>query len=82
MATIGRQAAVAKVGPLSFTGFFAWLLWLTIHLVWLIGFRNRVLVLTNWAWNYVFFEQGVRLITPGPRERVAPGLPPPPSAAV
>jgi NADH dehydrogenase len=64
MATIGRSAAVAKIGPLQLSGFLAWLLWLTIHLVWLIGFRNRALVLTNWAWSYILNQRGVRLIMP------------------
>jgi NADH dehydrogenase len=62
MATIGRQAAAAKIGPLQLTGLVAWVMWLTVHLVWLIGFRNRLLVLTNWAWNYVFFERGASSI--------------------
>lgn len=62
MVTIGRGAAVAKVYSLQFSGFPAWLLWLTVHLVWLIGFRNRALVLVNWAWNYFTYERGVRLI--------------------
>jgi NADH dehydrogenase len=67
MATIGRRAAVAQIGPLRFTGAVAWLMWLTVHLFWLIGFRNRLLVLTNWAWNYFFYERGVRLITGSPK---------------
>jgi NADH dehydrogenase len=62
MATIGRRAAVAQVLGLQFSGFVAWLLWLTAHLVWLIGFRNRLLVLVNWAWNYLTYDRGVRLI--------------------
>ena len=65
MATIGRQSAVAHVFGLQFTGFFAWVMWLTVHLFWLIGFRNRVLVLTNWAWNYLTYDRGVRLIRGG-----------------
>lgn len=64
MATIGRNAAVARVGRLALTGFPAWLLWLGVHLVNLIGFRNRLLVLINWAWDYFFFERAVRLILP------------------
>jgi NADH dehydrogenase len=63
MVTIGRQAAVAQVYGLRFSGLIAWVLWLTIHLVWLIGFRNRLLVLINWVWNYLFYERGARLIT-------------------
>ena len=62
MVTIGRQAAVAQIYGLEFRGFVAWLIWLTVHLVWLIGFRNRVLVLVNWAWNYFTYDRGVRLI--------------------
>ena len=62
MVTIGRQAAVARVYGLRFSGFIAWVMWLTVHLVWLIGFRNRALVLVNWAWNYFTYERGVRLI--------------------
>jgi len=62
MVTIGRAAAVARVYGVPVSGFLAWLLWLTVHLVWLVGFRNRVLVLVNWAWNYFTYERGVRLI--------------------
>ena len=62
MVTIGRQAAVAEIFGLQFQGFVAWLIWLTVHLVWLIGFRNRLLVLVNWAWNYFTYDRGVRLI--------------------
>ncbi len=64
LATIGRNAAVAHVGGLTISGFPAWIAWLTIHLVKLIGFRNRLIVLVNWAWDYIFFERGVRLILP------------------
>lgn len=68
MATIGRSSAVAQVGPLSLTGFIAWAAWLSLHLIELIGFRNKLLVLVNWAWDYFFFERGVRVITaPEPR---------------
>jgi NADH dehydrogenase len=62
MVTIGRQAAVAHIFGLKLNGFIAWVIWLTVHLVWLIGFRNRILVLTNWAWNYLTYERAVRLI--------------------
>lgn len=64
LAEIGRNAAAAEVGGHSFTGFPAWLLWLGVHIFYLIGFRNRLLVLINWAWNYFFSEQGVRMIVP------------------
>jgi len=69
LAVIGRHAAVANVFGRSFRGWPAWVLWLGIHLVWLIGFRNRVLVLVNWAWNYVFFRRSARLILPTPALR-------------
>lgn len=64
MAVIGRNAAVAEIAGRRFTGFLAWLVWLVVHLMQLIGFRNRLLVLINWAWSYVFFERMVRLILP------------------
>lgn len=64
MVTIGRNKAVATPFGRSFKGLPAWLLWLSFHLVKLIGFRNRVLVLLNWAWDYVFLERAVRLILP------------------
>ena len=66
MATIGRNAAVALLGGRGYSGFVAWVIWLAIHISSLIGFRNRLLVLTNWAWDYLFFERGVRLIDPNP----------------
>jgi NADH dehydrogenase len=62
MVTIGRQAAVARLFGLQLSGFAAWVIWLTVHLVWLIGFRNRLLVLVNWAWNYLTYDRAVRLI--------------------
>jgi NADH dehydrogenase len=62
MVTIGRNAAVARIFGLRLSGLVAWLIWLTVHLVWLIGFRNRMLVLVNWAWNYLTYDRGVRLI--------------------
>ena len=63
MATIGRSSAVASAFGLSFSGFSAWLVWLFLHLYYLIGFRNRIVVLLNWAWYYWFHERQVRLIT-------------------
>jgi NADH dehydrogenase len=64
LATIGRNAAVARVNGFKFHGFLAWVVWLAIHLFWLIGFRNRLIVLISWAWDYFFYEWAVRLITP------------------
>jgi NADH:ubiquinone reductase (H+-translocating) len=63
LATIGRNAAVADVHGIAFTGFLAWVVWLVVHIVQLIGFRNRVVVLVNWAWDYFFYERAARLIT-------------------
>jgi NADH dehydrogenase len=63
LATIGRNAAVARIWGLSFSGFIAWVIWVGLHIYRLIGFRNRILVLINWAWDYFFYENQVRLIT-------------------
>jgi NADH dehydrogenase len=63
LATIGRNAAVARIWGLSFSGFVAWLIWVFLHIYRLIGFRNRLVVLINWAWDYFFYENQVRLIT-------------------
>lgn len=64
LAVIGRNAAVAKWGKQSFTGFIAWFLWLGVHLTYLVGFHNRIIVLINWAWDYFFAERSVRMILP------------------
>jgi len=64
LATIGRNSAVAYVHGLKFKGFVAWVVWLVVHLIQLIGFRNKIIVLVNWAWDYFFYERAVRLITP------------------
>ncbi len=63
MATIGRNKAVADLNILHFSGFPAWLAWLFIHVLYLVGFRNRIAVLLQWAWAYVTFNKGARLIT-------------------
>ena len=63
LATIGRAAAVADFGRLRFGGFLAWMAWLVIHIFFLIGFRNRFLVITQWAWAYLTYQRGARLIT-------------------
>ena len=69
LATIGRARAVADVGPFQFSGFPAWVAWLGIHIFFLIGFRNRLFVLMSWAWNYLTFRRGARIITnQGPME--------------
>jgi NADH:ubiquinone reductase (H+-translocating) len=76
LATIGRAAAVAQFPKFSLSGYFAWLAWLFIHILFLIGFRNRLLVMIQWAWSYLTYERGARLITgsddlPGWTESVA-----------
>lgn len=77
LATIGRAAAVAEFGKIHISGFLAWLAWLFIHIFFLIGFQNRVLVMIQWAWSYFTYERGARLITgstalPGWKETQAP----------
>jgi NADH dehydrogenase len=73
LATIGRARAVADFGRVRFGGFLAWVSWLGIHIFYLIGFRNRLFVLVSWAWSYITFRRGARIITgvprlPGPNE--------------
>jgi NADH dehydrogenase len=68
LATIGRSRAVADFGKLHISGYFAWLAWLFIHLLFLIGFRNRLFVLSEWAWAYLTYNHSARLITE-PREK-------------
>jgi len=82
MAVIGRGAAVSSIGGLHLTGFPAWLVWLFVHLLYLVGFRNRLMVLINWSADYFLFEKAVRLIMPkcltrrsGGMDRTDPGAP-------
>jgi NADH dehydrogenase len=63
MATIGRSRAIVQSGKMRFGGLLAWLAWLVVHIYYLSGFRNRVLVLLRWAWSYVSYHRGARLIT-------------------
>ena len=63
LATIGRASAVAQIGARSHHGFFAWLLWWVIHIFYLIGFKNRFFVMLSWAWSWLTFQRGARLIT-------------------
>ena len=83
LATIGRAAAVADLGKLHFSGAFAWFVWLVVHIMSLVGFRNRVLVFFEWLWSYITFDRGARLITGvDAHDSVLPvrhsSLPPPP----
>src|SRR5439155_2016205 len=74
MATIGRRAAVAQIGPLQFTGFIGWMAWLVVHLYYLIGFENRLRVILRWSWYYLRLDRPVRAIIEYPGQ---PGLSPP-----
>jgi NADH:ubiquinone reductase (H+-translocating) len=60
---IGRGHAVAEIRRLKAEGFVAWMLWIFVHIFFLIGFRNRVIVLFQWAWSYLTFQRGARVIT-------------------
>lgn len=73
MATIGRNAAVVRFGGLKFHGFLAWVLWKAVHVIRLVGFRNRLFVLVNWAWDYFLYERAVRLIFPPKVEKCREG---------
>jgi NADH:quinone reductase (non-electrogenic) len=75
MATIGRGSAVGDVFGLKISGFFAWLFWIFLHIFWLIGFRNRFVVMTEWAWAYFTFQRRVRLITGEPAGVSPPARP-------
>jgi len=85
LATIGRAAAVAQFGRIQLSGFVAWMLWLVVHICFLVGFRNRYVVLVQWVWHYFTFRGGAQLITgstgraaelvrPRPRAKGAAGL--------
>jgi NADH dehydrogenase len=62
MATIGRNDAVAILGPLKLKGLIGWLTWLFVHLMYIVGFRNRLVVLIGWAWDYFRYDRPIRLI--------------------
>ena len=66
---IGRAAAVADLGWIRFTGFLAWLFWLFVHLMQLVGFRNKLVVLVDWAWQYLFYRPASTLILEGDEPR-------------
>jgi len=65
MATVGRKMAVARIGRFHFAGFFAWLMWLLVHLLMIVTYESRILVLIQWGFNYVTFSRNARLITEG-----------------
>jgi NADH dehydrogenase len=62
MATIGRHKAVVDLPGFSFSGYFAWYIWMFVHLMALVGFRNRFMVFMNWMWNYFTCDRALRLI--------------------
>jgi len=62
MATIGRSAAVAKIGQFEFSGWLAWLAWLVVHLIFLVGFRNKITVLLQWFYSYITYKRGARIV--------------------
>jgi NADH dehydrogenase len=68
MATIGRRAAVFDAFGIRLSGFFAWVGWLFVHIIYLIGFRNRLVVLTNWAYSYFTYDRAVRVISGAERK--------------
>jgi NADH dehydrogenase len=63
LATVGRRAAVVKLGRLELTGFIGWLFWGVVHIYFLVGVRDRFLVAFQWLWEYVTYQRGARLIT-------------------
>ena len=73
MATIGRSAAVAWIGKLHFSGFLAWTAWLLVHLIFLVGFRNKIAVLFQWAYSYLTYKRSARIITYLPQESLGNG---------
>jgi len=68
LATIGRHRAVADLGAFTVSGAIAWWLWVTVHIFYLAGFRNRLSVMLQWAWSYFTYQRGVRLIV-SPQDR-------------
>lgn len=70
MATIGRNAAVGQIGRLRFKGFIGWLAWLAVHLYYLVGFRNRLVVLASWAWNYIRKDRPLRIVVRAQEDRI------------
>lgn len=62
LATIGRNKAVADIGKIHVTGFFAWAIWLTVHIMFLMGFRNKLIVFINWMYSYFTYDRGARIL--------------------
>ncbi|GER89446.1 NADH dehydrogenase [Dictyobacter vulcani] len=72
LATVGRAYAIASIGRIRISGFSAWILWLAVHIVYLIGYDNRIMVLLQWAWSYIFLKRRVRIIAPSTRDNPVP----------
>jgi NADH dehydrogenase len=82
MATIGHSHAVAMIGPVKFSGFFAWLTWLMVHLLFLVGFTNKVTVVLRWVWAFFTRRQGARVITANDGRGTTPSTTTPPTTMV
>lgn len=67
MATVGRNSAVAEIGPFQFSGFVGWALWLVVHLANILTFRARLFTLLNWGWDYIAVDRPIRLLLPAER---------------
>jgi NADH dehydrogenase len=67
MATVGRNSALAEIGPFQFSGFLGWVLWLVVHLANILTFRARLFTLLNWGWNYIALDRPIRLLVPARR---------------
>jgi NADH dehydrogenase len=63
LATVGRSFAIVDIGNIRLTGFFAWLMWLALHIYFMVGFRNRLVAIFQWSWTYFTYSRGARLIT-------------------
>ena len=70
MATIGRGKALASISGRTFSGFTGWLMWGLVHIMFLVGFRSKMVVMMDWVWNYLAYERGARAITGDPQMRV------------
>ena len=79
LATIGRSKAVAKLGPVELSGYPAWVVWLAAHIFFLIGFRNRLVVMVDWAWAYWTFQRHARVVADAAKDRERCPLISPPS---
>ena len=80
MATIGHSHAVAMIGPVKFSGFLAWLAWLGVHLLFLVGFTNKLTVVIRWVWAFFTRRQGARIMTENDGRGVTPSTTTPPTS--